>query len=165
MEEVEIKRSTYITSCEQLLTISCILAGFAFSGLVALPGIEKTLYQKIIHYFRGDFNLSFLFSFYTLFFSSLCFLCTILIVLVYKAGGYLIPIKKIKMVHFVSNVVFSLAIATLTMSVIMFGIPNTLGFYISIICGVGVSACFIWENMIPWQKKIRIKQIENEKAT
>lgn len=87
MDQKITKRDDCVTSCEQLMTISCILAGFTFSGLIALPGLEKELFQKIVNYFQGDFDLGFCCTFYFLFFSTICFLSVILIILVYKASG------------------------------------------------------------------------------
>jgi len=151
-----------VNSCEQLMTISCILAGFAFSGLIALPSLEKELFQKIVNYFEGDFNLGFCCAFYFLFFSTICFLSVILTILVYKASGYLIPIKKLKRVHLVSNLIFSLAVATLLVSVITFGIPTWPGLLGGLFLGLSVSACFVWENLVPWQHNRRLQQLEQE---
>ena len=162
MTKVTLTRKDYVASCDQLLTTSCILAGFAFSGLIALPSIDQQLFAKIVHFFAGSFDLAFFNSYYFLFFSTLCFLCTILTILVYKASGYLIPIKKLWRVHLISNLIFSLAIASLLISVIILGIPSRYGLSIAIICGVGVASCFLWENMVPWQKQKRLQQLQLE---
>ena len=163
MGNLSAKRNDYITSCEQLMTISCILAGFAFSGLIALPGIDQKLYEKILTYFSGNFDFSFYYTFSFLFFSTLCFLGTILTILVYKASGYLIPIKKLHRVHLISNLIFSTAVASLFVSVIVFGIPTQLGLMFGIFVGIGVGGCFVWENLVPWQKNKRIQQLSQEK--
>ena len=162
MSKVTLTRKDYVDSCDQLLTTSCILAGFAFSGLIALPSMNQNLFAKIVSFFHGSFDLAFFYSYYFLFFSTLCFLCTILTTLVYKASGYLIPIKKLWRVHLISNLIFSFAIATLLISVIILGIPSRWGLLIAISCGVGVAGCFIWENMVPWQKRKRIEQMQLE---
>ncbi len=162
MENTTEKRDALVISCEQLMTISCILAGFAFSGLIALPGMESILFQKIIDYFQGNFDLGFYYTFYFLFFSTICFLSTILTILVYKAGGYLIPIKKLRRIHLISNLIFSIAIATLLVSVITFGIPTFEGLIGGVLLGLAVAACFIWENLIPWQRQKRLQQLQVE---
>lgn len=155
-------RSDYIRSLEQLLTTSCILAGFSISGLIALPGIEDTVYSKIVSYFEGDFNFAFYVCFYALFFSTLSFLGTIMIVLVYRINNYFVPMKKLRFMHFVANMVFNFAIATLMVAVITFGIPTMSGIIASAVIGLGMAGCFIWENMVPWQRKRREEQIKKE---
>lgn len=162
---MKLERSDYIQSLEQLITVSCILAGFSISGLIALPGIEYPLYGKIVEFFDGDFNLAFYFCFYALFFSTVSFLGTIMIVLVYKIHNYFIPRKKLVRVHFVSNMVFSFAIATLMVAVITFAIPTMAGAIGSVILGAGMSICFIWENMLPWQRKKREQQMQKEEES
>lgn len=164
MGKISLTREECIVSCEHLLTISCILAGFAFSGLIALPSMDLKLFEKILEYFGGTFEGSFYWSYYFLFFSTLSFLGTIITILVYKAGGYWIPIKKLKRIHLVSNLIFSLAIATLIMAVILCGIPTIWGLYGAIFIGVGMATCFIWENLVPWQKEKRNRQMEEEKG-
>ncbi len=162
MEKKFLTRDALTNSCEQLMTVSCILAGFAFSGLIALPGMETSLFQKIVAYFHGNFDLGFYSTFYFLFFSTICFLSTILTILVYKAGGYLIPIKKLKRIHLISNLIFSFAISTLLVAVVTFGIPTNEGIWGGIAIGIAVGACFIWENLVPWQRRLRLHQLENE---
>ena len=162
MEKLTLKRDDYIESCEQLMTISCILGGFSFSGLIALPSMELKLFSKIIMHFQGSLNIAFYGSFYLLFFSTICFLGTILSILVYKACGYFIPLKKLKRIHLISNLIFSFALSSLLMSVIIFGIPTWYGVVGSIICGIMLSGCFIWENLVPWQRKFRLKQMQKE---
>ncbi|NUM36807.1 MAG: hypothetical protein HUU50_19870 [Candidatus Brocadiae bacterium] len=162
MDKISLTRNEYVNSCEQLLTIGCILAGFAFSGLIALPGIDVKAFQNIALDMGGNLEASFSWSYYFLFFSTLCFLGTIVIILVYKANGYFIPIKKLKRIHLVSNLIFSIAIATLLMAVVVLGIPTIAGLWGAIFIGLGVSSCFLWENLVPWQKKIRLRQMEEE---
>jgi len=164
MTKISLNRNEYISSCEQLLTISCILAGFAFSGLIALPAIESKTFHSILLDMGGVLENVFTWAYYFLFFSTLCFLSTIMTILVYKANGYFIPIKKLKRIHLISNLIFSFAIATLLMAVVVFGIPTTMGLWGAIFMGIGVSTCFLWENLVPWQKQIRIKQMEQEEA-
>lgn len=164
MDKIALNRNEHIGSCEQLLTISCILAGFSFSGLIALPGIDLKNFKSILLDMGGNLESSFAWAYYFLFFSTLCFLGTIITILVYKANGYFIPIKKLKRIHLVSNFIFSMAIATLLMAVVVFGVPTVLGLWGAICIGVGFSSCFLWENLVPWQKQIRIKQMEQEDA-
>lgn len=156
------ERSDYVSGLTQLMTISCILAGFAFSGLIALPGLDSDLFKKIVKYFQGDFETAFYLSFYALFLATLCFLCTIMIILVYQVSGFFVPMWKLKRIHFVSNVVFSVAIACLMISVITFGMPSRNGCIGAITMGIGVAFCFIWENMVPSQHRRREMQIEIE---
>jgi hypothetical protein len=159
-----LERSDYIRSLDQLLTISAILSGFAFSGLIALPSIDESLLKRTISMLAGDFELVFYTSFYALFFATLCFLSTIMTVFVYRVGNYLIPLPKLQRVHLIANLVFSLAIAALIISVVALGIPNRLGILVGITFGMGVAACFIWENMVPWQRKRREQQLQKERS-
>ncbi|BBM83821.1 hypothetical protein [Candidatus Uabimicrobium amorphum] len=159
---IQQKKSDYIGSLNQLMTTSCILAGFAFSGLISLPGIEKEMFSKIVHYFSGDLSLGFYASFYTLFFSTICFLSTIMIILVYKVHNFTIPFAKLRNIHLIANLTFSIAISALMMSVISFGIPNYMGICLAIFLGVVVGGSFVWENLLPKQHQKRIQQVEDE---
>ena len=159
---IQQKKSDYISSLNQLMTTSCILAGFAFSGLISLPGIEKEMFSKIVDYFSGDLSLGFYTSFYTLFFSTICFLSTIMVILVYKVSNFTVPFAKLKFIHLVANLTFSIAISALMMSVISFGIPNYMGVCLAIFLGVTVGGSFIWENLLPKQHQKRIQQVEEE---
>ncbi|WP_372369197.1 hypothetical protein [Candidatus Uabimicrobium sp. HlEnr_7] len=156
------KKSDYIESLNQLMTTSCILAGFAFSGLISLPGIEKEMFSKIVIYFSGDLDLGFYTSFYTLFFSTICFLSTIMVILVYKVSNFTVPFKKLRFIHLVANLTFSIAISALMMSVISFGIPNYIGVLLAVFLGVTVGGSFIWENLLPKQQQKRIEQVKKE---
>jgi hypothetical protein len=159
---MKLERADYVRSLEQLLTVSGILAGFATSGLIALPGIDESLYNNIVQYSEGDFGLAFYFCFYAILLSTLSFLGTIMIVVVYKVHNYFIPIAKLRRVHFISNIVFNIGVAALIMAVIAFGIPNKVGVFGSMVIGLGMAACFIWENMLPWQRKKREQQMLQE---
>ena len=159
---MEQKRSHFINSLEHLITISGILAGFAISGLIALPGIEGSQYRKVISYFQGNFDMAFLVCFYALFFSSICFLGTIMIILVYKISNYFVPFNKLRRIHLISNMAFSFAVASLTIAVISFGIPTCIGVIGAFVVGLGMAMCFIWENMVPWQRKKREEQLSKE---
>ena len=159
---IQQKKSDYISSLNQLMTTSCILAGFAFSGLISLPGIEKEMFSKIVDYFSGDLSLGFYTAFYTLFFSTICFLSTIMVILVYKVSNFTVPFAKLKFIHLVANLTFSIAISALMMSVISFGIPNYMGVCLAIFLGVTVGGSFIWENLLPKQHQKRIQQVEEE---
>lgn len=159
---IQQKKSDYIGSLNQLMTTSCILAGFAFSGLISLPGIEKEMFSKIVDYFSGDLSLGFYTSFYTLFFSTICFLSTIMVILVYKVSNFTVPFAKLKFIHLIANLTFSIAISALMMSVISFGIPNYMGVCLAVFLGVTVGGSFIWENLLPRQQQKRIQQVEEE---
>lgn len=164
---MKLERSDYIRSLEQLLTISCILAGFTFSGLISLPGVEvskSALYSQIVDYFQGNATMALCVSFYALFLSTIGLIGTIMIVLVYKINNYFVPTAKLRFVHLVSNFVFSFAIATLVVAVVSFGIPSLSGLLASVFIGVGMAACFIWENMLPSQHRRREEQIRKENA-
>lgn len=156
------ERESHISSLNQLMTISGILTGFAFSGLMTLPSIDLDLYNKIVESFQGDLTVALAISFYALFFSSLCFLSTIMTVLIYRIGNYFVPLNKLRRIHIVSSLLFSIAISSLLISVICFGIPNETGILIALAMGLGVGTCFVWENMVPWQKRVREKQIARE---
>lgn len=163
--ESKLKRDDYIRSLDQLMTTSCILAGFAFSGLIALPSIDRSVFDKIVILVHGSFSQACCYFFYALFFSTLCFLFTIMTILVYKVSNYMVPLPKLRRIHWVANGTFSFAIAALTVAVITFGYPNTLGIVIATAVGLGIASCFLWENMVPWQRKRRCQQMSKEQQT
>jgi len=156
------QRQNYVSSLEQLTTASSILAGFAFSGLLALPSISDALFGKIVQLFQGDFERTFQVSFYALFFSTLCFLSTLIIIMVYKISNYMIPVKKLKRIHTVSNFTFSIALAFLMISVICFAVPSLYGLGMALFMGIAISSNFLWENMLPSQRKRREEQVRAE---
>lgn len=160
-----LEHADYVQGLDQLFTVSCILAGFSFSGLIALPGISRELFDKFVQMVSSNVEFALLCTFYTLFFATVCFLGTIMTVFVYKVGNYFVPMNKLRRIYLVANLVFSLAIASLMISVVSFGVPTREGMVVGVAMGVGVAACFIWENMVTWQRKKREEQIEREKKT
>jgi hypothetical protein len=162
---IQQQRESYTNSLGQLLTISSILAGFTFSGLIALPSISSELFQKIIDIFQGDLMRTLYIVFFSMFFSTLCFLATISTIMVYKINNYTIPIQKLKRMHLIANFTFSMATAFLMIAVIAFAIPTWIGISLALFTGIGVAMSFLWENMLPSQRRKRELQLEQEQNT
>ncbi len=158
----KLNRQEYVQSLDQLFTVCSILSGFAFSGLIAIPGMEPELFAKIANYLDGNTDIGFYGSFYALFFCTLFFLSSIMTILVYKASNYTIPIHKLRNVYLTVNVMFSLAIATLMVSVIIFAMPSWLGVFFAFVIGSSIAGSFLWENLLPSQRAKREKQLASE---
>ena len=158
----KIQRDKFVNSLEQLTTMSGLLAGFSFGGLIALPSLSPKLFKYITDLLGGTFAQAFYISFYSLFFASIGFIFTIIIVMTYKINGYMIPFNKLRRVHFISNMIFSFAIAALLISVITFAIPSMEGIIISFALGIGAAGSFLWENMLPAMRRKREAQMKAE---
>ncbi len=156
------KRAHYIDSLEQLTTIGGLLAGFSFGGLLAWPNLNPDLFKYITELLGGTFIRTFYISFYSLFFATIGFIFTMIIVMTYKISGYMIPFAKLRRVHFISNMIFSFAMAALLISVVVFAIPSMTGIIISFALGLGAAGSFLWENMLPSMRRKREAQMKQE---
>ena len=141
------QRQAAIGSLEQLLTVSCILAGFAFSGLIALPGIQvKQLAGLAGNIPLADPLLAFCVAYYALFFSTLFFLGVILIILVYQTSNFRITLQKLLRIQAKVSILFSCAIGCLVVSVCSLGLPGKVGITIGVVAGIVVTIGFFVES-------------------
>lgn len=162
---MEEKREEIIESLEHLMTTSCILAGFTFSGLIAVPSMDITLFEKFVFFLQGDLTRTLFLTFYALFFTTVLLLGTIVSILVVKGTQYHFPIKKLRRVHFVSNMLFSFALAGLMFTVIIFGLPNSVGIFIASGLSIYIAIAFVYENFNPYRFQQRTQQIKKEETS
>lgn len=153
------EREETVESLEQLMTTSCILAGFTLSGLLAIPSVDKEIFAHIVQLLQGNVERTLIITHYCLFLTTCFLLGTIVPIIVYKGCHYRIPLKKLKRVHFIANFLFSLALAGLVIGVISFGLPNIQGLVIAVLFGSMITLDFLYENLNPWRAKQREQQI------
>lgn len=147
------ERKLAIDSLEQLLTVSCILAGFAFSGLIALPGIEIQILNQLSQGVPlAAPDLAFRVAYYAMFFSTLLFLGAILIILVYQTSNFQIPSKKLRSIQVKVSILFSFAIGCLIVSVCALGLPGKSGIIVGAVMGVVVTTGFVRESWLARRK-------------
>ena len=125
---------------EVLLTASSILAGFAMTGLLALPDTGKEGIERLAaSLFFPPFDLTFPIVFYAMLVATVCFLGVMVAVVTGRLHGSRRRLGTIRSTYRASVLVFGMGLSALFCATVTIGIPTFTGFAVGLAGGLGIT--------------------------